>query len=103
VETLGIELVEIAEDAALEELGVQRGDAVDAWLPTVARCAIRTHFSPCSLISETRATRASSFGKRARTSSRNRRLISKMISRWRGSSAREQRQRPLLERLGQSV
>ncbi|SKV05119.1 Uncharacterised protein [Mycobacteroides abscessus subsp. abscessus] len=47
-----------------------------AWLPTVARCAIRTLLPPSSPMSDMRRTRASSPGKCARTSSRKRRLIS---------------------------
>ena len=62
---------------------------------------MRTCLSPLSSIRLMRATRASSPGKRARTSSRNRRLISKMISRWRGSNERNQLQRPLFQRLGE--
>ena len=55
-----------------EQLGVQGGHAVDAKLPTAARCAIRTRFSAPSSMSDSRATRASSPGKRVRTSSRKR-------------------------------
>ena len=56
-----------------------------AWLPTVARCAMRSRRSPPSSIIDMRTTRASSPGKRWRTSSRKRRLISWMISIGRGS------------------
>ena len=56
------------------------------WLATVARCAMRTGRSPVSPMSDMRGRAASSPGKRARTSSRKRRLISEMISRWRGST-----------------
>ena len=55
--------------------------------PTMARLAMRILRSAPSSIRLTRATRPSSPGKRRRTSSRRRRLISKMISRWRGSSS----------------
>jgi hypothetical protein len=54
---------------------------------TIASAAIRTRRSPCSSTSETRDAIASSPGKRSRTRSRKRALISRMISRWRGSSA----------------
>ena len=47
-----------------------------AWLPTVARCAMRTLRPPSSPINDIRRNRSSSPGNRARTSSRKRRLIS---------------------------
>src|SRR5882672_3612525 len=54
------------------------------WEPTMARLAMRTlRFGPSSMRLMF-ATRASSPGKRARTTSSKRRLISNMISRWRG-------------------
>ena len=49
--------------------------------PTMARFAIRTLRSPPSSMRLTRPTRPSSPGKRVRTSSMSRRLISRMISR----------------------
>ncbi len=47
-----------------------------AWLPTQAKCAIRTRLPPVSSINDMRAMRWSSPGKCLRTSSRNRELIS---------------------------
>jgi len=46
------------------------------WLPTLARWAMRTYRGPLSSMIESRASRASSPGNAARTSSRKRRLIS---------------------------
>ena len=69
--------------------------------PTIARLAMRILRSAPSSMRLMRATRPSSPGKRARTSSSKRRLISKMISRWRGSISSNQRERPFLQGLGQ--
>ena len=58
--------------------------------PTMARLAMRTCLLGPSSMRLMRSTRPPSPGKRARTSSRSRRLISKMISRCRGSMVANQ-------------
>ncbi len=58
--------------------------------PTIARLAMRTCLAGPSSIRLARATRPASFGKRERTSSSRRRLISNTISRWRGSMSSNQ-------------
>ena len=67
--------------------------------PTIARFAMRIFRSGPSSTRLTRSRRPSSPGKRARTSSRRRRLISRMISEVTRDEDREPRERPLLERL----
>ena len=62
---------------------------------------MRTCRSPVSSITETRRSSPWSSGCCSpATASRNRRLISRMISRCRGRRRAEQRQRPFLQRLG---
>ena len=53
-----------------------RDTPLTVWLPTMARCAIRTRRPPVSSMSDMRLTSSASPGKRCRTSSRKRWLIS---------------------------
>ena len=70
------------------------------WEPTIARFAMRICFTCPSSTRLVRAARPASPGKRARMSSSSRRLISKMISSWRGMKMFHPLDRPALQRLG---
>ena len=102
VEALGEHLGQVLDRRRAQQLGVDRGHAVgavradDRQVGHADSCARRP---PRSGSRARRGRRRRGSG--VRTSSRKRRLISKMISRCRGSSSSNQAQRPFLQRLGQ--
>jgi len=97
----GIQLIQVFQDGLSKKIAVQGRHAIDPWLPTEARCAMRTYFSP-ALIDDRQSggpliiTRISEtdFVKKSAVD-----LVDDLdVS---GERAAEKRQGPFLERLGQ--